>query len=255
MKKKYYILTAVIAYFTFLLATIPAQFITSMIGEKSQVTMQGVSGTLWSGKAYLLSANNTTQFYNTEWSLSVWKLLIGKVAADITTQFAGNDIETEIGTSFLGRYFINDLSGKIAANDFAQLAAIPLAQISGLISLNIEHAQWKQGELPTASGEIKWKDAAVTVVDTASLGDVSITLGESEQQLLIAEIKNQGGDIKIEGKIELVPEADYSLDLRLTPSASANNNIKQSLGMFAKKQTNGEYHLKKSGSLNQIGFL
>jgi len=121
--------------------------------------------------------------------------------------------------------------------------------------VNIEHAQWRQGELPSASGEIKWRDAAVTIADTASLGNVSMVLGESEQQQLIASISNQGGDIAIEGTIELIPEADYSLNITLTPTASANNNIKQSLGMFAKRQANGEYQLKKSGSLNQLGLM
>jgi len=255
MKKKYYIFTAVTAYLLFLLITIPAQSVSGMINDNSPANMQGVSGTIWHGKAYLVSVGDTVQLNNTEWSLSPWKLLIGQVAVDITTQYSGSEIQTELGLSFLGRYFVNDLTAEVTANNFALLANIPLAQLSGLISLNIEHAQWKPGELPAASGEIKWKDAAVTVTDTASLGNITITLGESEQQLLIADIKNQGGDVKIEGKAELIPEADYSLDITLTPNLSANNNIKQSLGMLAKRQANGEYLFKKSGSLNQIGLM
>jgi general secretion pathway protein N len=255
MKKKYYIFTAVTAYLLFLLVTIPAQSVSGMINDNSPANMQGVSGTIWHGKAYLVSVGDTVQLNNTEWSFSPWKLLIGHIAVDVTTQYAGSEIQTELGLSFLGRYFVNDLTAEVTANNIAQLANIPLAQLSGLISLDIEHAQWKPGELPAAAGEIQWKDATVTVTDTASLGDIAITLGESEQQLLIADIKNQGGDIKIEGKVELVPEADYSLDITLTPNASANNNIKQSLGMLAKRQASGEYLLKKSGSLNQIGLM
>jgi general secretion pathway protein N len=255
MKKKYYILTAVIAYLLFLLITIPAQFVTRMISDNAPVSMQGVSGTLWQGKAYLVSAGNNVQLYKTEWSFSPWKLLIGKLAADINTQYEGSDIQAELGLSFLGRYFVNDLTADVSANNVAQLANIPLAQLSGLISLDIEHAQWKPGQLPSATGEIRWKDATVTVTDTASLGNIAVTLGESEQQQLLADIKNQGGDIKIEGKLELVPETDYSLDIALTPLASANNNIKQSLGMFAKRQANGVYLFNKSGSLNQFGLM
>jgi general secretion pathway protein N len=255
MKTRYYIFTAAGAYLLFLLATIPAQFITGIISENAPVTMQGVSGSLWNGRAYLITADNSLSLNNTEWSFSAWKLLLGQLAVDVSTQYAGNNIETELGTSFLGRYFVNDLSAALTANDLAQLANIPLAQLSGRITLNIEHAQWKQGELPTATGEIKWQDATVTVADTASLGNVSIILGESDQQLLAAAISNQGGDIKIEGKAELVPAADYSLDMTLTPTATANNNIKQSLGMFAKRQANGVYQVKKSGSLTQLGLM
>lgn len=252
MKKRVYIVTAVVSYLALLITTMPANTVSSIINDNSPVKIRGVSGTIWHGKAFSVDINNSIQLHSTEWSFTVWKLLLGQLAIDIETQYLDNNINSEIGTSFLGRYFINDLSATILAKDLAQLAEIPLAQLSGLISLNITHAQWKQGELPIATGEINWKDAAVTVADTASLGNVSILLNESEQQLLNADISNQGGDIKISGNAELVPETDYALNITLTPTATAKNNIKQSLGLFAQKQSNGDYVLKKSGSLNQI---
>jgi len=252
MKKKHYILTAVISYFVLLIATIPAKPVTDLVNKNIPVTIQGVSGTLWNGKAYVITTQDNIKINKTEWSFKPWKLLLGKIAVDVNAQFLDNDVSAELGTSFIGRYFINDLSAKIAAQEVAQLANIPLAQLSGIISLDIESAQWKQGELPLAEGEIKWTDAMVTVTDTASLGNILIQLGESEEQLLSAVIENQGGDIKISGTAGLVPEADYTVDLKLLPTASANNNIRQSLGFFAQKQSSGEYTLKKSGPLNQI---
>lgn len=250
MKKRHYLLTAVIAYFVFLIATIPAKPVIDLVNGSSPVTIQGVSGTLWNGKAYIVSFENI-QLKKTEWSFNLWKLFIGSIAIDISSRFSGNDIVAQLGTSFTGRYFINDLSAKISAQEMAEIANIPLAQLEGMISLNIEHAQWKQGELPLATGEIKWTAATITVADTASLGNISILLNETDE-LLTAEINNQGGDIKITGSAGLVPEADYTVDIKLLPTATANNNIKQSLGMFAQKQANGEYTLKKTGSLNQI---
>lgn len=252
MKKKYYIFTAIVSYLLLLIATIPARPVTDLISANSPISIQGVSGTLWSGKAYLITAQNNIKVSKTEWSFNLWKLLLGKLAIDANTQFLDNAISAELGTSFLGRFFINNLSAKIAAEQVAQLANIPLVKLSGMISLDIESAEWKQGELPLATGEIRWNDAMVAVTDTASLGNVSIQLSESDQQLLNAEIKNQGGDIKISGTAELVPEADYAVDIKLLPTASANNNIRQSLGMFAQRQSNGEYTLKKSGQLKQI---
>lgn len=251
MKKRYYLLTAVISYFVFLIATIPAKPVTDLLSANSPVTIQGVSGTLWNGKAYIVSFEDI-QLKKTEWSFNLWKLFIGSIAIDFSSRFSNNDISAELGTSFTGRYFVNDLTAKITAQEITQLAEIPLAQLDGMISLNIEHAHWKLGELPLATGEIKWTDATVTVAETASLGNISILLSESEQQLLNAEIKNQGGDIKINGTAELVAEADYSVEIKLHPTATASNNIKQSLGLFAQKQPNGEFLLKKSGSLNQI---
>ncbi len=251
MKKKYYILTAIFSYLALLIITIPAKPVTELISDNSPVNIQGVSGTLWNGKAYIITANNM-QFKKTAWSFQPWKLFTGKLAINIDSHYLKNNISAELGSSFTGRYFVNQLSAKITAQEIAKLANIPLAQLDGIISVNIEHAQWKPGELPLASGEIKWDNASVTVAETASLGNISIILSESPQQQLQAKIINQGGDIKITGSAELLPETNYTVDIKLLPTASASNNIRQSLGFFAQKQPGGEYLLKKSGSLNQI---
>ncbi|MFV2004611.1 MAG: type II secretion system protein N [Gammaproteobacteria bacterium] len=255
MKKKHYIFIAIASYFIFLIATIPAKPVIDLVNSNTPVNLQGVSGTLWNGKAYMVTINDNTTFKNTSWSFTFWKLFIGQVAADIHSRYLGNDIDTEIGSSFLGKYFVNDLSTKISAKDVVQIANIPLVQLEGLISINIDHAQWKRGELPIATGIINWNNATITVADTISLGNISITMSESEQESLTADIKNQGGDITVAGTAELVPEADYAVDIKLSPTASTNNNIKQSLGLFAKRQTNGTYLFKKSGPLNQIGLM
>jgi general secretion pathway protein N len=251
MKKRHYISIAVISYFVLLIATIPAKPVTDLVNQNTPARIQGVSGTLWNGRALLININNIN-IDKTEWSFKLWKLLLGKVAVDVDASFLDNVIIAEIGTSFFGRFYINELNAKVNAQQAAEIANLPLVQLSGIISLDIESAQWKQGELPLASGVISWTDAAVTVADTASLGNVTIQLSESDQQPLNADIKNQGGDIRINGTAGLVPEADYSVDITLLPTASANKNIKQSLGMFAQRQNNGEYTFKKSGSLKQI---
>ncbi|HHJ36716.1 MAG TPA: type II secretion system protein N [Gammaproteobacteria bacterium] len=255
MKKRYYITTAIISYLLFLIATIPARPVARLLNDDGMVLIQGVSGTLWNGRARMIDIDEIAQLDDTEWTISGWKMLMGKIAADVTTHYSDDKIRAGFGMSFPGRYFIDHLDAKISAEEVARLANIPLAQLSGMISIDIEHAQWKQGELPLATGKINWKDATVTVMDTASLGDITIILSESEEQLLNADIKNQGGDIKINGKAELVPDADYAVEIKLRPTASASNNIKQSLEVFAKRQNNGEYLLKNSGPLNQIGIL
>jgi general secretion pathway protein N len=255
MKKKYYIFTAITAYCLFLVATIPAKPLIGAITKDTPIKMQGVSGTLWNGKAYAITVNRSIQLNNTDWSLSLWKLLTARVAVDIKTRYYDNDIRGELGMSFFGRYFVNDLKGSIPAKQAASLANIPLAQLDGTITLDITHAAWKQGELPIASGQINWKNARITVAETVSLGNVIISLDESEQELLVADIKNQGGDLKVTGSAELVPEADYAVNLNLSPVSSSNRSIEQSLGMFAKKQANGDYLFKQSGPLNQLGLM
>jgi hypothetical protein len=123
-----------------------------------------------------------------------------------------------------------------------------------MITLDIEHAQWKIDELPLASGNIIWNDATISVAETVSLGNLKIILSENEQHFLSADIKNKGGDILVNGKADLVPEKNYSVNVKLSPTASASDNVERSLSLFAQKQRNGDFLLKKTGPLNQLGL-
>ncbi len=250
MKKRNYAFVAIASYLTFLIATIPAKPITDLISESAPVNIQGVGGTLWNGKAYSIRIDNI-QLTKTQWSFNPLDLFAGKVSVDLSTQFLNEAFNAEIGSSFFGRLFVNQLSAKIAAHEIARLAKIPLAQLDGMISIDIQSASWKQGELPIANGKIEWREAMITVAETASLGDVTVVLTESDDQLN-AEIKNQEGDIIISGNATLLSQSDYTVDITLQPTATASDNLQQSLGFFAQKQPNGEFLLKKSGSLNEI---
>ena len=254
MKKKYYIVTAFVSYLLFLLITIPAKPVADLLNKNTPLQIQGVSGTIWNGHAYSISINNIL-LQDTHWSITAWKILLGQLAADLEGNFRNNRFETEAGSSLTGTLFINQLNTRLSAEDITELAAIPLAQLSGIFDIDIESASWRRGETPEAIGEIKWNQAAVTVADTVSLGNVTLSLSESEEQLLLADIINQGGDIKLSGTAKLLPDAKYAVDIRLTPTASANDNIKQSLGMFAKRQGDGDYLLNNTGSLEQIGLM
>ncbi len=255
MKKRYYVLIAIISYLLILIATLPARSITPLIGDNTQLSLHGVTGTLWNGTASIISINNKLRLSDTRWDLIDWKMLTGKLAIELNSHYQGNDINAEVGSSFLGTYFVNNLTTSLTASELAQLANLPLIQLSGKISLDIKHAQWKQGSLPVATGVIDWHNATVTVAETVALGNVSIALGESDKKQLQADIKNQGGDIKISGNAELIPDTDYAVNIKLLPSASASDNIKRSLGLFAKQQRNGEFLFVNTGSLNQIGLI
>lgn len=255
MKKRHYFFVAAISYCCILIATVPAKLISQFINENTPLSLQGVEGTIWTGKANTILINNDIHLDDTAWSVSAWKLLIGQVTANISTHYRDNEVITEAGTSFLGMFFINDLKTRLPVSEIAQLANIPLVQLTGAINIDIEHAEWKQGTLPIATGKIDWLSASVTVAETVSLGNISITLHESEKEQLRADIKNQGGDIIISGNGELIPAADYAINIKLSPTATASDNIKRSLGLFAEKQANGDFLLINSGSLNQIGLI
>ncbi len=254
MKKKHYLLIAAFSYLFFLITAIPASTVVNLVNNRTLVNIRGISGTIWDGDATLISINKTVELNNTKWTFTTWKLLLGQIAFQVTSEFDDRNVESEIGVSFLSKYFVNDLTATLSAEKIASLANIPLVQLSGDINLSLEHAHWKKDELPLATGVITWTQAAITVADTVSLGKLTIALSENDQQFLLANINNIDGDLSVNGLAELIPEASYSVDIKLTPTASTSDNIKSSLSLFAKKQKNGDFLFKNTGQLNQLEF-
>ncbi|RKZ60377.1 MAG: hypothetical protein DRQ44_12825 [Gammaproteobacteria bacterium] len=254
MKKKHYLLIAAFSYLFFLITAIPASTVVNLVNNSTLVNIRGINGTIWEGDATLISINKTVELNNTKWTFTTWKLLLGQIAFQVTSEFDDRNVESEIGVSFLSKYFINDLTATLSAEKIASLANIPLVQLSGDINLSLEHAHWKKDELPLATGVITWTQAAITVADTVSLGKLTIALSENDQQFLLANINNIDGDLSVNGLAELIPEASYSVDIKLTPTASTSDNIKSSLSLFAKKQKNGDFLFKNTGQLNQLEF-
>ncbi len=190
MKKKHYFFIVIFSYLLFLIATVPARLITNIVNSNTPVNVQNASGTIWNGKADLISINNMVNLNDTKWSFIAWKFFTGRAALQIDTYYDEQKITGEIGISFLKQIFVNNLSAKIASKNVAELANLPLVQLSGMITLDIEYVHWKMDELPLASGNIIWDSATISVAETVSLGKLSITLSENDQHFLNADIKN-----------------------------------------------------------------
>lgn len=255
MKKRHYFLIVIFSYLLFLIVTIPVSLFTNIINNNTPVTLQGASGTLWNGKASFISINGIADLNDTEWKFNALKLFTGRASFQIETYFDEENISSEVGTSIFKKFFVNNLSAKVSSTKVAELANLPIVQLSGMVTLDIKHAHWKMGELPLASGNITWDGATISVAETVSLGKLTIVLNENDQHFLNADINNQGGDLSLSGNAELIPEKKYAVNIKLSPTSSASPNVGNSLSLFSKKQRNGDFLLKKTGQLDQLGLL
>ena len=253
MKKRYYLITAIAAYLVFLLSMLPAQPIATLINDNTPARLSGVSGSLWQGQARSLDVAGI-KLTDARWNMKAWKLLLAQAALDIEARFEDQPVTGEVGATITGAVFVNTLDARLSADTVTRLANIPMAQLSGTFDITIDHASWRQGELPEAEGKLSWKQAAVTVAETASLGDVAITI-TGQDDSLHADVNNDGGDIELSGEATLNPQAEYQASMRFTPTASASRNLRKTLGMFAEKQADGSFLLNNNGSLQQLGLI
>lgn len=256
MKIKSYILIAILAYISFLVATLPAAPVLKLVTRNQPgIEISGIKGTLWQGEADFFSINNQIEIYKLRWDIIVWRLLLAELSADVQGDFQKHAFSAQVSITPTGRITGHDLHATISAPDLAALAAIPLAQLDGMIDLDIGYTTWKQETAPVAEGVINWKKATVTVAETVELGNTRIDLKDDDNEGTLAIITNQGGTLKLDGKAHIDASNNYTLDLEMTPSPSSSKNLVNSLSMFARKQADGSFVVKSSGPLLLPGNL
>lgn len=255
MRNRYYILTGIIAYFVFLITSLPAAPVISMFEHRLPVEIKNISGTFWNGQAASIDTRRDLVLKNVEWSFLPWRLLLASAAVDVSAKLNNKPINTRLSAGINGKITVADLALRLDASDVQPLLALPIGELAGEFQLHIDSASFKQGEVPRVDGTINWNRAAVTVAETAELGNVSILVNEEDTSPLAARISNKGGDISLNGNFTTTEQGDYSLQLTMKPSNTASDNLVKTLAMFSRKQRNGEFVLNNKGNLSQLGLM
>ena len=255
MRKRHYIVTGIVAYLVFLVMTIPAAPVIGMFDDKLPVSLNHVSGTLWHGKAGTIDSRQNVKLDNVEWSFVPWRLLLASLAFDVNAEFSDSPLSARVSAGIDGAVAVDNLDMKLPAAKTAALISLPLGELSGNIHLRINKATFSQGDVTRDDGTVNWNQAAVTIAETAELGNVSVVVQESEESPLTASISNKGGHLALSGDLTTTAEGDYSLELNMKPNATASDNLASSLAMFARKQRGGEFVVNNRGNLKQLGLM
>ena len=255
MRSRHYIFTGIIAYFVFLVATVPAAPVISIFEDRIPVTINNVSGTLWSGRAGAITTNKNLSLKNVEWSFLTWRLLLASIAINVNAEFNSNPIDARLSTGISGNLSVDDLNMKLDAADVASLVLLPVGELSGIFQLHIDNAYIEQGLVPRVNGILTWNQASVTIAERAELGNVSVLINEKDESPLSASISNKGGHLALNGTFTTSAQGEYSLQLSMKPNATASSNLSSSIAMFARKQSNGEFIFNNKGNLKQLGLM
>ena len=255
MRSRHYIFTGIIAYFVFLVATVPAAPVIGIFEDRIPASINNVSGTLWSGRASAITTNKNLTLKNVEWSFLPWRLLLASIAINVNAEFNNKPIDARLSTGISGNLSVDDLNMKLDAADVASLVSLPLGELSGIFQLHIDNAYIKQGLVPRVNGTLTWNQAGVTIAERADLGNVSVLINEKDESPLSASISNKGGHLALNGTFTTSAQGEYSLQLSMKPNATASSNLSSSIAMFARKQGNGEFIFNNKGNLKQLGLM
>ena len=173
---------------------------------------------------------------------------------ELNARFSEQPIYTIAAATISGSIELADTRASLPAPLVAELAQIPMAQLEGMVSIDLQSAHLERDSLPQAKGTVRWQQAAVTIADTARLGDINIQLTPDGSAYQQAVINNEGGDIALDGNANIEADGAYNIELDMLAGNNASENVRKSLGMFARPRPGGGYQLKHEGNLNDLAL-
>lgn len=220
-----------------------------------QISLAGISGSVWSGKANLGIIKGQS-LENIEWTLRPWSLLLGKVGLswyfrlpDSTgNQGYGRGI-TSLGLD--GSTEFSELELNLPLIEAAKLAGMSALRPVGSVSLNLQDVEWDGENLVSAEGRIVWNGAGISLVRPVSLGDLAMDL-ETEGDKINGVISDSGGPLSIEGVLSLKPDGSYQVNGTL--GARNNQDLQNALNSMGRPGPDGKVKISYSGTLAKLGL-
>jgi len=266
MKKRYYILIAILSYLFFTLGSVPAAKVISLVEENTKlpVKLYGVHGSIWNGGAEKAMMKGQPPVDNIQWSINPTMLLLAQLSGEIKASIKNQNIVGNINISATGKLSASDIRARVEAAIIQELMQLPLGELDGVFNINIESLEIKEEGLPLITAKLKWKNAKLTLLDTVDLGFIDISIEPGENDQLIATISNKQGQLTLDGKTTLDSKSAYNASLRITPNASITESINESIKMLSKQkmagrhimkqQNDGSYLIKHKGNLHNLGL-
>ena len=240
-----------LTYLVLLVANIPAQQIWQFIPQqnKARLQMGHLQGTLWSGQADNLKINKLS-LGKFDWDLNLLPLFIGQLDLDTKIRGPLGTLQSNIAISTDGSLQASELSGRVPAESLNPYT-LP-ATLQGKLDLNIQSLLFQLNQQLQLEGEIIWRKASITMLQTIELGKVRL-LAKADGNGSTVYITNEKSALGIEGTIKLDAKGRYNLNLALLNRDSSRKDIRSLLQMLGKADAAGKVYLRRQGQL-QLNF-
>lgn len=234
------ILAGIAFYLVLLIANLPASQVISRITLPNGLSVSGVSGTIWNGRADVISFREFSVF-NARWELGFFSLLLGKAAIDVdagSQRDAGQiSVAGEITVS-QSSIEASNLVAYAPANSVIPYAPIPVpVAASGRIKVELREATFNQN-CQSITGTGTWINAAVDGLSgKIDLGNFESALSCEEKHVVVTVEKANSLGLTVNAK--LAPNGRLKADGRFKLPADAHQEIRTVAQFFNEIDSEG----------------
>lgn len=236
--KKVWIPLGISLFLLFVISSVPAIWGAYLLTRGTDVAMSGVTGTLWNGRASLVSVRSGPQEYSLgqlNWSLSPWSLLTLSPCAQVTTSLPMQQFEGELCGSARGVIKVRNADVSIPAALLQSKLPVP---IQGQFSTHIDELELRGNVLLKLKGNLTWNGARVnTGTRWLDVGSFGAELSDNGNNGVNAQLFQLAGPVDVNLQIELAAPSGGKISGELAaPKAFFEAaNALDMLAMFAQE--------------------
>ncbi len=252
-----YLSLGLIAYLLFMVVRFPAAPVISRF-DLSPITLTGVTGPLWNGHVTSILAPNdslptgpdTFLLEDVSWRLAPAHLLKGSGAVDISFDAYGGHGDALVAQSAGGSTSISGFHYESDGNSLSVLLE-PFAKIGGKLIIDVNDLQLENQLLESLDSKILWENATLIEPTPAKLGDVIVVIVPNADKHT-ATITATGGDLEINGSIDVELNGNFKSDITIKPSPGAPRELTDMLRGLSRPASDGSFRLRRSGNANRM---
>ncbi len=244
-----YVIFGLVIYGVFVLGMVPASWVYShgLQSRLGGVALYGVQGTVWQGRASLLTSRGT-QLQNLQWDLHPWALLWGRMEAALRFDYQAAPGKTVVGRTVTGNWYLRDADLALPAQRLAPLLRMPGAELGGKLALRLSSLTVKQGRVTAADGELSWEKAALRKPLEVELGTFAVNL-ETTADGVSGALMDRGGAVQAQGLLKLQANGQYQLTATFASRNPQQPLITQGLRLFGTPGPDGRVKYSTKGVL------
>lgn len=223
-------------------------------GRLGPAMVYGAQGTIWSGRASLVSLDGIN-IVTPSWSLNPLYLLIGRAKAHLTFSYLEGRGFTDVSVSLGQNVSLRGFEFTVPADQLTQHFASGFVGLEGDLNVQIDGLDYQIGEafIKNTSGYVGWQKSGVAYPLSGGFGNISINLSQDKDSgVLQAEVSNQGGEVSVDGRASLDSSLAYSVDTVLKPNSSISEALSETLAAAIPKNADGTFQFKQNGKLDQL---
>ncbi len=249
MKKLWPLLALGIGAFLLLaLFTLPAKAVLSIF-QPPGVTLGGVSGTLWNGRAQAVRSG-ALHVGSVEWKLDILRLFTGKLGADVkvtrTDGFAQGSIAAAPGGQITLRAF----------NASLPVSALPSNVVrggwTGTLTLKLGQLTLENSWPVAATGTVEVTDLVGPANRPAALGNYKVVFpaeGAGTADALTGALTDTGGPLAVNGTVQLNKNQSYLVSGLIATRPGAPSDMTRTLEILGEPDTEGRRQFAIEGSM------